>query len=503
MSSEQKKIASSLSSSFLRNLWPIEKKELGKFIPMAALMFCVLFNQNVLRILKDSILISEISAEITSFIKVYCVTPFAAFFVIVYAKLINHSSYERIFYYLTAFFTTFFVLFGFVIYPNIDYYHMDPQKLEALMLSYPHFKWYIAIIANWSYVVFYTLSEVWPNIFYVLLFWQLANEITTTSEAKRFYTYFSLFGNTSVIFVGIVLMNLASGNSSLRFLFTVSDDKIFLIMMSISLVAICSVLSCLIVRYVTRNVMNNPNFYIRKVPAPNEKAKLGLIESFKYIARSRYLWLMLICSASFGLSMNLVEAVWKSKIKELYPSVTEYAAYNSLYIMWTGITITALTLVGGNIMRNRNWFVAAVISPIIILVTGSMFFSLVVFRDSIISLFEGAILVSPLALAVTMGAVQNILSKGSKYSIGDASREMLYIPLDNELRTKGKAAVDIISPKLGKSSSGLVISLIFTLFPTANYDSISPLLMVIFIVVCVSWIYAVRKIYYEYLKIVE
>ena len=44
-------------------LWPIKRYELAKFIPMATLMFCVLFNQNILRILKDSILISEISAE--------------------------------------------------------------------------------------------------------------------------------------------------------------------------------------------------------------------------------------------------------------------------------------------------------------------------------------------------------------------------------------------------------------------------------------------------------
>ena len=79
--------------SKLRNiLWPIHNSELGKFIPMSALMFCVLFNQNVLRILKDSILISEVSAEITSFTKVYCVTPMAVIFVVVYAKLINHLS---------------------------------------------------------------------------------------------------------------------------------------------------------------------------------------------------------------------------------------------------------------------------------------------------------------------------------------------------------------------------------------------------------------------------
>ncbi|MCZ6919779.1 MAG: GTP/GDP exchange transporter Tlc5, partial [Rickettsia endosymbiont of Ixodes persulcatus] len=142
-----------------------------------------------------------------------------------------------------------------------------------------------------------------------------------------------------------------------------------------------------------------------------------------------------------------------------------------------------------------------VISPVIIMVTGVLFFVLIVFDQQILSLFDGAILMSPLALAVSIGGIQNILAKGTKYSIWDTSREMLYIPLDEELKTKGKAAVDVISAKVGKSSSGLVQSIIFTLVPTATFTSISPILMVVFTFVCLAWIYAVRNIYFEYQKI--
>lgn len=488
--------------SKIRNiLWPIKRSELAKFVPMATLMFCVLFNQNILRILKDSILISEISAEITSFAKVYCVTPAATIFVIIYAKLINHLTFDKIFYHLVAFFSGFYVIFAFILYPNIDFFHMNGEKLDYLMSAYPHFKWYIAILGNWSYIMFYTLSELWPNVFYILLFWQLANEITSTREAKRFYTLFSLFGNSSVIVVGLLMLNLSSEEGITRKLFTISDSKILLTQVSTSFVALSAIFSCLLVRYITKRVMTNPNLYLRP-PEELSKNKMGLIESFKYIARSKYLWLMLICSASFGLSMNLVEAVWKAKIKELYPSVTEFAAFSSIYILWTGVVIMVLTVVGTNIMRTRSWFTAAVITPIVILITGSMFFVLVVFDEVIFSFYEGAIITTPLALAVSVGAIQNILSKGSKYSIWDTSREMLYIPLDQELRTKGKAAVDVISPKIGKSASGLVQSVIFTILPTATYNSISSSLMVIFIVVCLLWIYSVRKIYFEYQKIV-
>ncbi len=494
---------SNLFTSKLRTIfWPIHGNELMKFVPMSCLMFCTLFNQNILRILKDSILISEISAEVASFAKVYAVTPAAAIFVISYAKMVNHLSFEQIYNYLIGFFLIFFIAFAFIIYPNVHNFHFSSDALEQMMISHPHLKWYIALIGNWSYIVFYTLAELWPNIFYVLLFWQFANEMTTTQEAKRFYTLFSLFGNSSLIFVGFLMMNLSSERTIIGRFFEITDNKMVLVQVSTALVVVSGIASCFLVRFMAKRVLTDPRFYKKAKKERSGKEKLSILESFKYIARSKYLWLMLICSASFGLSMNLVEAVWKSKIKELYPTVNTYAEFNSLYILWTGVAIMVMTIIGNNIMRSHSWFVAAVISPIIIMVTGIAFFVLVVFDHQVLSLFEGAILMTPLALAVSIGAIQNILAKGTKYSVWDTSREMLYIPLDDELKTKGKAAVDVISSKVGKSSSGLVQSIIFTLIPTATFTSISPILMVIFTVVCLLWIYAVRKIYFEYQKIV-
>jgi AAA family ATP:ADP antiporter len=487
--------------SFLGNLqavfWPIHRSELKKFASMSALMFCILFNQNILRILKDSILISEISAEATTFAKVYCVTPAAALFVVLYAKMVNHLTFRQIFNTLTVAFVSFFIAFAYIIYPNIHIFHKDAAELNLLMATYPNFKWYIALLGNWSYIIFYTLSELWPNIFYILLFWQFANSMTSSEEAKRFYTHFSLFGNSSLVIVGFLMMNLSSEQTIARYFITVTDNKIALVQVSTTLVIVAALLSSYLVTYVSDSIsQTDPS-----VKSP--KTKMGLIESFKYISQSKYLWLMLICSAAFGLTMNLVESVWKAKIKELYPSVNAFAEFNSLYILWTGVAIMILTIVGNNIMRLTNWYVAAVISPLIIMITGTLFFVLVVFDKTLSSFFDYAIFATPLALAVSIGAIQNILAKGAKYSIWDTSREMLYIPLNEELKTKGKAAVDVVSSKVGKSASGLIQSLVFTIFPAATFTSIAPLLMIIFMAFCLLWVSAVKKIYNEYQKILK
>jgi AAA family ATP:ADP antiporter len=465
-------------------------------------MFAILFSQNILRILKDSIIISQISAEVINFAKVYCVTPSAALFVVIYARMLNLYSFEKIFYYLISFFVGYFVLFAFILYPNIDFFHPNQQMILTMMEGYPYLKWYIALFGYWSYVIFYVLAELWPNIFYILLFWQLANEITETEEAKRFYTLFSLVGNSSLIVVGLIIMNLADAESAIQKYFPNTNEDVLLIQIATLILVVMSIISCYMVHFIHTRVMSDVRLYRPRPVEKISKPKMTLVGSFKYIMSSRYLWLILICSASFGLSMNLVENLWRAKIKELYPTLNEFASFNSLYILWTGVAIMVMTIIGNNMMRYYGWFITAVITPLMILITGSIFFTLIIFDTEVVSIFDSIIITSPLAMAVFMGAIQNIMSKGAKYSIWDTSREMLFIPLDNELKTKGKAAVDIISSKVGKSSSGLFQAMLFSIFPYATYNSISPYLMALFIVVCLVWIRATKQVNDEYQKLI-
>ncbi|MCA0254833.1 MAG: AAA family ATPase, partial [Proteobacteria bacterium] len=90
--------------------------------------------------------------------------------------------------------------------------------------------------------------------------------------------------------------------------------------------------------------------------------------------------------------------------------------------------------------------------------------------------------------------------KSSKYTLFDSTKEMSYVPLDEQLKTRGKAAADMIGTKLGKSASALLQSMIFVVFPAATYSSISTYLMFVFSIVCVIWIWAVVELNKEYKK---
>ncbi|MFO1130215.1 MAG: Npt1/Npt2 family nucleotide transporter [Rickettsiales bacterium] len=483
------------SFSKLRSiLFPIYNYEFKLFFTISLFLFAILFNQNILRILKNSIIISEISVEVTSFIKVYFVTPVAALLVILYANLVNRMSLFKIFYILISIFTAFYLIFGFILYPNLEIFHLSQDNTKILMQEYIYIKWFIAMLANWSYIIFYTASEMWPNMFYILIFWQICNHISTVDQASRFYRILVLLGNSAVIIAGFVMQKLSSSTSFIFEALMIQNNNQNLIKISSLIILINSIIACFCVYYIAKKSKTD-KFNIKLAP------KLGIKESLQYITKSKYLWMMLICSAAFGLTMNLIEGLWYSQIKEAYPDLNGYTEYSSIYVMWTGLTIMFFTIFSGILMKFFGWFITTLMTPIIILITGVIFFMFTIFGNQINSVlgFTGEIL----SFTILIGSIQNIISKGVKYSIWDSFREMLYLPLDKELKTKGKAAVDLLSSKIGKSLSSILQSILFTLMPDATYNSLASFMIVFFIISCFAWIVALFNIRTEYNALIQ
>jgi len=69
---------------------------------------------------------------------------------------------------------------------------------------------------------------------------------------------------------------------------------------------------------------------------------------------------------------------------------------------------------------------------------------------------------------------------------------MAYIPLDDELKTKGKAAVDVIGGRAGKAGGAFVQNMLLIAFATKDVVSIAPLTFGVFAIVGVAWLYAVK-----------
>ncbi len=467
---------------FWQVLCPIKMSEAKKFIPMTLIMFFILFNFSTLRPLKDSLVIPNLGAEVISFIKLWCVLPSAILFTIIYMKLSNVMDYEKLFYAVTSFFIAFFAIFAIILYPCRDVVHPDPKTIKNLAHQLPYLKWLILLAGKWSFALFYIFAELWGAAMINLMFWQFANRIIKTEEAKRFYSMFGLIGNVGLIFAGNAVMQFSKMS-------TKSGNDNNLIIFSMSAIVISGLLIMAIYRWMNVYVLTDPIHYAPKNSEKKKKLKLSVSESIKLIFNSSYLGFIALLVLCYGTTINLVEGPWKAKVRELYPTQNEYAHFMGEFIQWTGIVTILFMILGSNILRNVRWFTAAIITPLMILITGGGFFVFVIFEE--VSWMNNFMKMSPIVIAVFLGALQNVLSTATKYTIFDSTKEMAFIPLDDELKNKGKAAVDVIGGRLAKSGGAIIQSFIFMLFPMATFSTITPILAGIFLLLMVCWIFAV------------
>lgn len=480
-------------------LWPIYKHELKKFLPLCFIMFCILFNYTLLRDTKDTLVVNSAGAGAITFLKLYCVTPMAILFVIVYAKLSNILSRENVFYAVITPFLVFFGLFAFVLYPNLDVLHPSKEWIEHTTENYPMFSGFINIIGYWAYSLFYVLAEIWGSAMIALMFWQFANHVVRMKESKRFYGLFMTIGNVALIFSGQCVRFCSQ---DIKQFYPGTDTWQISLYLMMTTVVIMGIVAMFLYRWMHLHVLTDPLYFDATESmgkTKKKKEKPGLKESFKIIISSPELGLIAILIMAYGVTINLVEVQWKGQLG-IY-CAGDKGAYNAFmgnFSTFNGIgTILFSWLVGSNILRILSWFKAAVITPAFILIGGGVFFCFILSAD--IPLFKNMVeniltvfSTTPITAAAYLGAIVVLLSKTVKYSLFDPTKEMAYIPLDDELKTKGKAAVDVIGGRAGKAGGAFVQSTLLIIFATSDVIAIAPHAFAVFMVVALLWIFAVK-----------
>ncbi|KAF6141180.1 hypothetical protein GIB67_018270, partial [Kingdonia uniflora] len=225
------------------------------------------------------------------------------------------------------------------------------------------------------------------------------------------------------------------------------------------------------------------------------KTNMGTMESLKFLLSSRYVRDLATLVVAYGISINLVEVTWKSKLRAQFPSPNEYSAFMGDFSSCTGIATFTMMLLSRVIFRKFGWGIAAAITPAVLLVTGVAFFSLVLFSNPLTPLF-GSLGVTPLLAAVYVGALQNIFSKSAKYSLFDPCKEMAYIPLDEDTKVKGKAAIDVVCNPLGKSGGALVQQ--FLILTCGSLANSTPYLGGVLLIIVLAWLAAARSLDHQF-----
>jgi AAA family ATP:ADP antiporter len=474
-------------------LWPIHAFELKKFLPMFFLFFFINFNYTILRDTKDTLILSTTGAETIPFLKFWGVVPGAIIFMLIFTKLSNVVKRERLFMGVMAAFGIFFGLYAFALYPARE--AISPVALTDWM--YQHlpqgFKGLVGMIRYWPSCLFYIMAELWGSAAVSLLFWGFANQITKVSESKRFYALFGIGANLAMYPSGYLIKKFARIKD-----FLPADVDAWAVTLNYTMGAVVVACAAAIATYwwINKEVLTDARFYdpneVKK--SKKDKPKMSIKESMLYLVRSPYLLGIAILVMAYGMSINLVEVTWKKQLSLQYTNPNDIQDFMGSFSWATAtLTIFMMLFVGGNVIRRFGWTTGAMFTPVVLALTGLAFFAFVIFRDQL-SGFVAMIGTTPLMLAVLFGMIQNVMSKATKYSMFDPTKEMAYIPLDPEVKLKGKAAIDVVGARLGKSGGAVVQQGLLIACNAASIVVIAPYITVILVAIIAAWIIAVKSL---------
>lgn len=485
--------------------WPIYGKENSLFLPMAFMLSLILFVYTMCRGIKDAGVVNAADGSaIITFLKVYGVVPFAILFFIIFSWLNNKFSRRSVFYIVTIPFLVYFLAYAFLIYPYADSLH--PNTMVDSMIDWfdegPVKNWFtvfISMLRYWTHASFYIMSELWGSAVLSLMFWQFANDIIPVTNAKRFYAHFYLVGNCFVMLAGLLTEQI---NVAFRSNYTVG------LQLMIGIVFVAGAIAVALYYYINNVVLKDPDFQLVEgaKPAKKAKAKMSIGEGIKFLFRSPYLGLIALLVICYGVAINLCEVLWKEMIYKMYQAQlaldplfanlpekefkdavkAAYNGYMGKYFLWTGFFTIIAILIGSTVLRKFGWKITALATPILLGLSSAAFFIFVIWRDEV-GMALGMTGVAVLTTAVFAGLIQNLLSKPTKYAMFDPTKEMAYIPLDPESKAKGKAAVDVVGARLGKSG-GAVIGQVLTAVIGPSAIAYAPASFALTIVFVLIWV---------------
>lgn len=442
-------------------------------------------------------------AEAIAFLKVYGVIPAATLFMVLFTKLANRFDSQTLFYITIAPFFAFFASFAFVLYPLRNVLHPLHWQLPSGGLSFP-----VNLLRHWTFSLFFIVSELWGSAGIPLLFWSCANSLVSLEQSSRWYPLISLFGNLAPILSGITMSYASKLVGRLNIAPEFAFEKTLKIITSSMLVAggvitwlhrhvhsiqVKSEISDLNTTYskAEKDIGNSSSETLRTNSSLSSKsiqkkrAKPSFVDSLRILWKDKYLRNIGVMVLSYGLTIEFTEIMWKSTVKKAFPVKNDYMAFMGRYSSLVGALAFIMMLMGAQLNQAMGWRVAALTTPVLMGVFALPFFSSII--------LGGVESKKSLLLAVYVGLLQNALSKATKYAVFDPTKEMTYIPLPKEAKTQGKAAIDVLGARLGKSGGALAQQLLVFIF--GSIVSGAPVVATLFYAVVAMWIGSINSLH--------
>jgi AAA family ATP:ADP antiporter len=481
-------------------LWPIHRHELKKLVPMLLLFFFISLVYSLLRNTKDTLIVTAPGggAGLIPFLKVYGTIPGSILLMLAYARLSTRLDKRVLFQVCILFFMAFFLTFA-LVYPVRE--ALEPtawtQRWQARLGPGPGHL--LALVRHWPLALFYVMSELWGSMALSLLFWGFANDITGLEESRRLYALFGIGANLALVAVRPANQLVHVAGRVLADFGWLEAWEAYLLAL-VLLVLACGAAILALHAWMHAKVLTDPRFLASVDPGAfrRKRPEGTLTETLRVLGRSRVLRYIAILVLTYGIAINLIEVTWKHQLGLHHPDPSAYQDFMADFSLATGVTtIILMVCVSSNVIRRFGWTATALITPVVLFFTGVGFFGFILLRGVLAPALAHAA-TSPLAVAVHLGAVQNVVSKASKYSLFDPTKEMAYIPLDQASKVQGKAAIDVVGARFGKAGGSLIQQVLIAAFGSLAAVT-GPIAVILFAVIGL-WIWAAVRLGREFPK---
>lgn len=239
---------------------------------------------------------------------------------------------------------------------------------------------------------------------------------------------------------------------------------------------------------------NPPSQPKRKVA--NSRRSMSLRDAWEFLAKSPQIQCLAVMAVAQGITTRLLEVSWKHYLHKLHATPSAYAAFLGDTAMWTGIVTGTLMFTSPMLFDRIGWKGVASVTPKFMFWGGVPFFIGCITYNFLAGPAVGAGLVT-LQVLVISGAIMQVFSRGAKFSLFKPAEEMVYIGLDDESRSKGKAAIDVVGAQSGKSV-GSILQQALLILTGGTVGGILPALAIFYAVMLRKWNSAVADLAEHY-----
>jgi ATP:ADP antiporter, AAA family len=391
-------------------LWgDMSRDEAKKFGILSVTLMLILGNYWLVRVLKNAIFdmfvdfqIYQPWAKLTSLVAMVV-------FVLIYSKLVDMFSKEKLFYILGTFFGLWLIGLGFFV-GHPEYLYVN----EGSAL-YPLVSWIPGRALGWiGYVSLEALTLL------VTLFWATVASTTSTESAKKGY--------------GMIVFVTQIGTVAATF-FVANYITVLGIPNTVILGGFIVLLVPIMIKIYATVVPHDA------IPDKKEdkKPKTGFMEGLILLATRPYVMGVFVVSAAYEIVGTILEFQMNNFARVVYPIKEQWASF----IAWNGVCVNILALVFALVgtsffMRKFGLRFCLIAFPAVI---GGIVGSIFLFRyvggagdvSIMWSLFAGMVGI-----------------KGLSYALNNPTKEVMYIPTSKDIKFKAKGWVDAFGNRTTK-----------------------------------------------------